>query len=334
MQDFIGGLPKCELHLHIEGTLEPELRFELARRNGMELPYATPEELRAAYDFDSLTSFLVVYYDAMSVLRTVADFHDLAMAYLRRAAAQNVRHVEIFFDPQAHTSRGVPIEVVIDGLHGALGEARAELGIDAQLILCFLRDLPADSAMETLLASLPHKDRILGVGLDSDERGNPPEKFAAVFARAREEGYRLTMHCDVDQENSTTHIRQALDLIGVERIDHGVNCLEDPELVATIRERGLGLTVCPVSNRWVTGTMKTEAIRTMLDEGLRVTLNSDDPGYFGAYVEENIAAVAEALDLGRQELVQLSRNAFEAAWLSPEQRAGYLAELEAYARSA
>jgi adenosine deaminase len=255
------------------------------------------------------------------------------MAYLRRAAAQNVRHAEIFFDPQAHTSRGVHIEVVIDGLHGALEEARSELGVDAQLILCFLRDLPADSAMETLLASLPHKDRILGVGLDSDERGNPPEKFAEVFARAREEGYRLTMHCDVDQENSTAHIRQALDLIGVERIDHGVNCLEDPELVATIRERGLGLTVCPVSNRWVTGSMKTEAIRTMLDEGLRVTLNSDDPGYFGAYVEENFAAVAEALDLGREELVQLSRNAFEAAWLGPEQRAGYLAELEEYARS-
>lgn len=334
MQDFIGGLPKCELHLHIEGTLEPELRFELAKRNGMELPYARAEEVRAAYDFDSLTSFLVVYYDAMSCLRTEADFHDLAMAYLRRAAAQNVRHAEIFFDPQAHTSRGVPIEVVIDGLHRALEEARSELGVDAQLILCFLRDLPADSAMETLLASLPHRDRILGVGLDSDERGNPPSKFAEVFVRAREEGYRLTMHCDVDQEDSTTHIRQALDLIGVERIDHGVNALEDPELVATIRERGLGLTVCPVSNRWVTGSMKTDAIRTMLDEGLRVTINSDDPGYFGAYVEENIAAVAEALDLGRDEIVQLSRNAFEAAWLSPEQRAAYLAELEAYARSA
>jgi adenine deaminase len=333
MREFIAGLPKCELHLHIEGTLEPELKFELARRNAIDVPYQTVEEMRAAYDFDDLSSFLACYYEGMTVLQVEPDFTDLAMAYLRRAASQNVRYAEIFFDPQAHTSRGVPFEVVIDGLHRALSDAGPRLGIRAQLILCFLRDMSAESAMATLEASLPYRDRIVGVGLDSDERGNPPAKFAAVFARARQEGYRLTVHCDVDQQDSTEHIRQAIELIGVERIDHGVNALDDPALVAAIGERGLGLTVCPISNSYVTDSMQADAIRRMLDLGLRVTINSDDPAYFPGYVQENLVAVTEALDLSRSDLVQLQRNAFEISWLPPEARAAYLAELEAYPRT-
>ncbi len=332
MREFIAGLPKCELHLHIEGTLEPELKFELAARNGVGLAYASVDEMRAAYDFDDLSSFLACYYEGMSVLLVEQDFSDLAMAYLRRAASQNVRYAEIFFDPQAHTSRGVPFEVVIGGLRRALAEAGSALGIRAQLIMCFLRDMPAESAMATLEGSLAYRDQIVGVGLDSDERGNPPRKFAAVFERARAAGYRLTMHCDVDQQDATEHIRQCIEDIGVERIDHGVNALEDPALVEAIRERGLGLTVCPISNSYVTDSMQADAIRQMLDLGLRVTINSDDPAYFPGYVQENLVAIAEALELTRAEIVTLQRNAFEVAWLPPDARAAYLAELDAYAR--
>ncbi len=331
MREFIAGLPKCELHLHIEGTLEPELKFELAARNAVDLPYRTVEDMRAGYDFDDLPSFLACYYEGMTVLRAEADFYDLAMAYLRKAASQNVRYAEIFFDPQAHTSRGVPFGVVIAGLTRALADAQTQLGVRAQLIMCFLRDLPAEDAMATLLESLPYRDLIIGVGLDSDERGNPPSKFAAVFARARQEGYRLTMHCDVNQQDSTAHIRECLELIGVERIDHGVNALDDPELVRVIQERGLGLTVCPISNSYVTDSMQADAIRRMLDLGLRVTINSDDPAYFPGYVQENLVAITEALDLTREELVQLQRNAFQISWLPREARDAYLGELDAYA---
>jgi len=331
MHDFIAGLPKCELHLHIEGTLEPELKFELAARNAVGLAYATVDEMRAGYDFHDLSSFLACYYEGMTVLLVEADFYDLAMAYLRRAASQQVRYAEIFFDPQAHTSRGVPFDVVITGLRRALADAEAGLGIRAQLIMCFLRDLSADSAMATLEESLPYRDQIIGVGLDSDERGNPPQKFARVFARARQEGYRLTMHCDVNQQDSTEHIRQCIEDIGVERIDHGVNALEDPTLIEAIRQRGLGLTVCPISNEYVTDSMQADAIRRMLDLGLRVTINSDDPAYFPGYVQENLIAIAEALDLSREELTQLQRNAFAVSWLPREIRDAYLAELAAYA---
>nr|WP_285705051.1 adenosine deaminase [Microtetraspora sp. NBRC 16547] len=333
MKDFIAGLPKCELHLHIEGTLEPELKFELAKRNGLALPYDTVEDMRAEYDFDDLPSFLSVYYEGMNVLRTEPDFYDLAMAYLRKAAAQNVRYAEIFFDPQAHTSRGVPFDVLVRGLRRALIDAENQLGVRAQLIMCFLRDFQAEYAMATLLESLPYREWIVGVGLDSDEKGNPPAKFAAVFARAREEGYLLTMHCDVDQENSTEHIRQCVEEIGVNRIDHGVNALEDPKLVEAIKERGLGLTVCPISNRYVTDSMKADAIRRMLDLDLRVTINSDDPAYFPGYVQENLVAIQEALDLSREELVRLQRNAFEITWLPRQVKDAYLAELDAYAAS-
>ncbi|MEU4329619.1 adenosine deaminase [Nonomuraea dietziae] len=328
MKDFIAGLPKCELHLHIEGTLEPELKFELAQRNGIALPYATVEEMRAAYAFDDLPSFLGVYYEGMRVLRTEPDFYDLAMAYLRKAASQNVRYAEIFFDPQAHTSRGVPFDVVIRGLRRALMDAHAQLGVRAQLIMCFLRDFQAEYAMATLLESLPYKEWIVGVGLDSDEKGNPPTKFAAVYERARQEGYLLTMHCDVDQENSVEHIRQCVEDIQVNRIDHGVNILEDPALVQQILDKGIGLTCCPISNSYVTDSMKAEGIRKLLDLGVRVTINSDDPAYFPGYVQENL----EALELSREELLQVQRNAFEITWLPRHLKDAYLAELETYAK--
>ena len=331
---FVEGMPKAELHLHLEGTLEPELKFELAARNGLELPYGSVEEMRAAYAFDDLTSFLAVYYEGMSVLREEPDFYDLAMAYFRKAHSQNVVYAEVFFDPQAHTTRGVPFETVIDGFDRARHEAERSLGLRSGLIMCFLRDLTAESAMETLEASLAYGDRIVGVGLDSDERGNPPVKFKEVFARARREGFRLTMHCDVDQENSVEHIRQCLDDIGVERIDHGVNALEDPALITEINARRLGLTVCPISNSYVTDGLKAREIKTLLDEGVRATINSDDPAYFPGYVNENFNALHEAVPMTRDEIVQLSRNAFTVAWLAPEERDRYLDALEEYAAHA
>jgi len=331
---FIDGLPKAELHLHLEGTLEPELKFDLAARNGVSLPYASAEAMRAGYAFTDLTSFLAAYYEGMSVLCAEPDFYDLAMAYFRTASAQNVVYAEVFFDPQAHTSRGIAFETVIGGLHRARLDAQAELGLRVELIMCFLRDMPADSAMETLEQSLPYRDLIIGVGLDSDERDNPPVKFKEVFARARAEGYRLTMHCDVDQADSVSHIWQCLDVIGVERIDHGVNCLEDDALVARLVRDGIGLTVCPVSNRWVSDGLKAAELKAMLDRSLRATVNSDDPAYFGAYVNANLAAVAGAADLTATELARLARNSFEIAWLTPADRDRYLADLDAYVRHA
>ena len=328
---FIAGMPKAELHVHLEGTLEPELKFELAARNGLDLPYASVDEMRAAYAFDDLTSFLAVYYEGMSVLVTEPDFYDLAMAYFRKARSQNVVYAEVFFDPQAHTSRGVPFATVVDGLQRAQRDAQAALGLHSQLILCFLRDLPAESAMETLEASLPYRDGIVGVGLDSDERANPPVKFREVFARARAEGYRLTMHCDVDQQDSVAHIWQCLDEIGVERVDHGTNALEDERLVAELVRRGIGLTACPISNRHVSDGPKAAEIKRLLDAGVRVTINSDDPAYFPGYVTENLVELQRAAHLTRDELVQLERNAFTISWAAPEDRRRYLDALEAYA---
>ena len=334
LADFIAGMPKAELHLHLEGTLEPELKFDLAARNGVSLPYRSAAEMRAAYDFDDLTSFLAVYYEGMSVLLREQDFYDLATAYFRKAASQGVVYAEMFFDPQAHTSRGVPFQAVVEGFRRAQLDAEARLGLRSRLIMCFLRDLPADSALATLEESLPYRDWIIGVGLDSDERGNPPVKFRRVFEQARAEGFRLTMHCDVDQDDSVTHIWQCLDEIGVERIDHGVNSLEDPALVREIEARGLGLTVCPISNSYVAGGLKARELKTMLDHGMQATVNSDDPAYFPGYVGENLAAAQTAVGLTREEVVQLERNAFDVAWLSDDEKAPYLAALEAYATSA
>jgi len=331
--EFIAGMPKAELHLHIEGTLEPELKFELAARNGLELPYANVDELRMAYDFDDLASFLAVYYEGMSVLLTEQDFYDLATAYFRKARAQNVVYAEIFFDPQAHTSRGVPFETALDGIRRAQRDAQA-VGVRSQLIMCFLRDMPAESAMETLEQALPYGDSIVGVGLDSDERGNPPVKFREVFTRARAEGFRLTMHCDVDQEDSVAHIWQCLDEIQVERVDHGVNALEDPGLIAEINKRGLGLTCCPISNSYVAGGLKSREIKRLLDEGVRATVNSDDPAYFPGYMNENLLALERGAGLSRDELVRLAHNAFAISWLPQDDRAAYLDRLEAYAAQA
>jgi len=331
ISSFIEGMPKAELHVHLEGTLEPELKFQLAARNGLDLPYRSAAEMRAAYAFDDLPSFLAVYYEGMSVLQTEEDFYDLATAYYRKARSQNVVYAETFFDPQAHTTRGIPFETVISGFRHAQQNAAAELGLHTQLIMCFLRDLTADSAMETLAQSLPYRDGIVGVGLDSDENGNPPVKFKAVFDRARSEGYRLTMHCDVDQEDSVAHIWQCLDDIGVERIDHGVNCLDDDALVARLKSSGVGLTVCPISNSYVSDGLKAHEIKVMLDRSLRVTVNSDDPAYFPGYIGENLAAVTQAVNLTKPELVQIERNAFTIAWITDEERAAYLGDLDAYA---
>jgi adenosine deaminase len=332
--EFIRGMPKAELHVHIEGTLEPELKFSLAERNGISLSAASAAEMRAAQAYDDLTSFLAAYYEGMDVLRTAADFYDLAWAYLQRAHDDGVRYAEIFFDPQAHTSRGVAFDAVIGGLRRAVLAARRELGLRSQLIMCLLRDQPAEYAMATLLQSLPYRDWIIGVGLDSDERGHPPIKFAEVFNRARSEGYQVTMHCDVDQENSVEHIRQCLFEIDVDRIDHGVNILESEELTAELKRRGIGLTVCPISNRWVAGDLKATQIKRMLDLGLRVTVNSDDPAYFGGYVTDNLIAAQEAAGLKEAELLRLQRNAIEIAWLPAAVSDQLLAGLDRYAASA
>src|SRR4051812_1630034 len=330
MASFLAGLPKCELHLHLEGTLSPELKLALAERNGIDIGQSTVAEVEATYAFDSLASFLAVYYPAMQVLVNEEDFRDLAFAYLTKAHSQGVRYVEMFFDPQAHTGRGVPFDTVIRGYRRAIVEARRELGISAELILCFLRDLSAEFAMATLMEALPYKDWIIGIGLDSDERNNPPSTFAVVFARARAEGFLLTMHCDIDQENSIEHIRQALEDIGVDRIDHGTNIVEDPRLVELVRTKGLGLTCCPVSNRFVTSDMKADEIVSLLRGGVRVTVNSDDPAYFGGYVADNFAALAGEIDITVEELVGLARNSFDVAWLTSRARDGFLAELDAY----
>jgi adenosine deaminase len=332
IEEFIAGVPKCELHLHIEGTLEAELVFGLAARNGMPLPYADAAEMKAANPFHDLTSFLVGYYSNMAVLLHEQDFYDMAYAYLSKAASQNVRYAEIFFDPQAHTSRGVTFDTIIRGLRRALLDARRQLDINAGLIMCFLRDFSAEYAMATLMESLPYKDVIIGVGLDSDERDNPPVKFKAVFERARAEGYLLTMHCDVDQPNTLTHIRQVLDVIDVDRIDHGVNVLEDPALVEEIVKRGLGLTVCPISNGFVVGSAWDGATKRLLDAGVKVSVNSDDPAYFEGYVTECLLRVHQETPLTEDDVRRLETNAFEISWLVPTAKDRYLAEVAAFGR--
>lgn len=331
MKDFIEKMPKAELHVHLEGTLEPEHIFELAQRNSIELEYDTAEQVIDAYDFHDLPSFLAIYYAAMNVLRTERDFFELAYKYFERAAADNVVYVEPFFDPQAHTSRGVDFETVINGIKQAQADAQKNLGVESNLIMCFLRDMSAESAMEHLEMSLPFKHGIIGVGLDSDEKDNPPAKFSEVFARARAEGYKLTMHCDVNQKDILEHIRECLELIDVDRIDHGVNCLEDEALVKEIVKRGLGLTVCPVSNRFVVQSLTSSEIRTMLAKGIKATINSDDPAYFRAYMNDNFVALAEEGNFSKAEIIQLSQNAFDIAWLSEDRRQHYLEQLHRFA---
>jgi|TARA_B100000929_G_scaffold67953_1_gene51826 adenosine deaminase len=333
IEEFIKSIPKAELHVHVEGTLEPELKFQLAERNGLQLPYNSVNDMRAAYDFNDLPSFLAQYYEGMSVLITEEDFYDLATAYFARVATQNVVYVEMFFDPQAHTSRNIAFDTVIKGLRRAQDDAKAVYGIYSELILCFLRDMSAESAATALRQAEPYREWILGVGLDSNEKENPPIKFRNVFADARGQGYKLTMHCDVDQENSVTHIWQCINEIGVNRIDHGVNALEDDALVEEIRQRNLGLTVCPISNAYVTDGTKAPAIKAMLSKNLLVTINSDDPAYFPGYMNENLLRVQEEADLDKQEITRLVRNAFEVSWLTDDRRSTFLSQVDTFLES-
>lgn len=325
-------VPKAELHLHIEGTLEPELAFALAARNGVTLPFADTEALREAYRFSDLQSFLDLYYGLMSVLRTAEDFTELADAYLARAREQGVRHAEIFFDPQAHTARGVPFGVVVEGLCAALDRAEERYGISTRLIMCFLRDESAESAWATLEAARPYLDRITGVGLDSAEVGHPPAKFREVYEEAARLGLRRVAHAG--EEGPASYIREALDVLGVERIDHGLRCLEDPSLVERLVRERVPLTLCPLSNVRLRAidTIGDHPLRTMLDAGLVATVNSDDPAYFGGYAGDNFDAVRDALGLGEDELRTLARNSFLAAFLEDQEglRGRYLAEVEAY----
>lgn len=323
IRELIETLPKAELHVHLEGTLEPELSFALADKNGIALGYDTPEELVAAYDFHDLPSFLAIYYAAMNVLVDEDDFYRLTWEYLEKAASQNIVYAELFFDPQAHTSRGVAFDTVIRGIRRAQEEAAERLGIETGLILCFLRDMSAQSAMEHLELAVPYKDWLIGVGLDSDEKNNPPRKFAEVFARARSLGLKLTMHCDVNQEDTLENMRQVLEEIGVDRIDHGVNSLESEALCTAIRDKGLGLTVCPVSNRFVVQSLTSGEIRSMLEKDMCVTINSDDPAYFRAYLNENFLELQEEGGFDEDEIVKLVLNGFDAAWLDEPRRTAY-----------
>lgn len=325
-------LPKAELHLHIEGTLEPELAFALAARNGVTLPYRDTEELRRAYLFEDLQSFLDLYYGLMAVLLTEDDFAELADAYLARAAAQGVRHAEIFFDPQAHTARGVPIGAVIDGLTRALDAAEERHGVSTRLIMCFLRDRPAAEAMETLEAARPYLDRIAAVGLDSAEVGHPPSKFREVYEAAAALGLRKVAHAG--EEGPPGYVAEALDVLGVERVDHGLRCMEDAELVARLVREQVPLTLCPLSNVRLRAidTLEAHPLPRMMDAGLLCTVNSDDPAYFGGYVGDTFHAVHEALGLDAERLRELARNSFVAAFLDDdeERRARLIAEVDAY----
>lgn len=328
---FIARLPKAELHLHIEGSLEPELMFTMAQRNDVAIPFASVEEVRAAYAFSNLQDFLDIYYQGMGVLRTEQDFHDLTAAYLARAQADHVRHVEIFFDPQGHTARGVSFETVIAGITRALDEARDRHGITSKLIMCFLRHLSEADAEATLDEAQPWLSHIDGVGLDSSEVGHPPAKFERVFARARGLGLKIVAHAG--EEGPPEYVHEALDLLKVDRIDHGNRSLEDAALVARLAREGMCLTVCPLSNLklCVVDDMAAHPLKTMLDAGLVATVNSDDPSYFGGYVNANYIAVADALDLSKADLLTLARNSFSGSFLSADDKSRHLAAIDAYA---
>jgi adenosine deaminase len=333
MDAFVAGLPKAELHMHIEGSLEPELMFALAARNDVRLPFASVAEVRKAYQFTDLQSFLDICYEGARVLLKEQDFYDLTWAYLQKAQMQNVRHAEIFFDPQIHTDRGVSFETVINGIHGALAEGERRLSIGSRLIMCFLRHLPAEAANATLKQALPFKDWIVAVGLDSSEVGHPPEKFQAVFERAREEGFLTVAHAG--EEGPPEYIWQALDLLKVVRIDHGVRCVEDPRLVERLAAEQVPLTVCPLSNVKLHGfeAMEQHNLKQLLDLGICATVNSDDPAYFGGYVNENLHAAQQALGLERGDLYRLARNSFVAAFLDASEKRKLIDELDGYMQS-
>jgi adenosine deaminase len=330
LEAFVRGLPKAELHLHIEGSLEPELMFALARRNGVALPYPSVEAVRAAYAFSNLQDFLDIYYAGAGVLLKRQDFHDLAMAYFDRAAADGVRHAEIMFDPQTHTDRGVPFAEVIEGLLSAMDQARARHGMTSALILSFLRHLPEEAAFATLAMAEPWLDRIAAVGLDSSEVGHPPEKFARVFAAAAAKGLKRVAHAG--EEGPPAYVYEALDRLQVDRIDHGNRALEDEALVARLAAQGMTLTVCPLSNHklCVVEDLADHPLDRMLELGLAATVNSDDPAYFGGYVADNYLAVARARGLSRDQLAQLARNSFTGSFLPADAVARHLADIDAY----
>lgn len=327
---FIAGLPKAELHLHIEGSLEPELMFALAKRNKVAIPFDSVEAVRAAYSFSRLQDFLDIYYAGADVLRTEQDFYDLADAYFARAAADGVVHAEIFFDPQTHTDRGIPFQVVADGLFAAMRDAEGRHGLSSKLILCFLRHLDEDAAFATLKAADPWLDRIEGVGLDSSEVGHPPEKFARVFAAAGDLDLKRVAHAG--EEGPPDYVWQALDLLGIDRLDHGNRSLEDPALVKRLADEGMTLTVCPLSNHklCVVDDMANHPLDRMLAHGLNATVNSDDPAYFGGYVADNYRAVAAARGLDKAQLATLARNSFTGSFLSEDEKAMHLARLDAF----
>ena len=334
MDAFIRGMPKAELHVHVEGTLEPEMRLLLAERNGVELPFGTAEELAASYAYTDLSSFLALYYGGMNVLLTEQDFYDLSYAYLQRVHGQNVVYTEMHFDPQAHTSRGIEFDSVIRGIRRAQEDTGQELGIRSQLILGILRDMSAESAMEALEQSLPYKDWIIGVGLDSDEKDNPPVKFREVYERARAEGYKLTMHCDHLQENSVQHIRQCLDVIGVDRIDHGYHVLDDDDLIEEMRRRQVCLTFCTTSNPSSPASRRAAELKRALELGLNVTVNTDDPSYMRSYyMNEVLLNTQQAVGLTREQVAELARNAFRSAWIEEGEREVFVAAVDEYAAS-
>lgn len=328
--DVVKNMPKAELHIHIEGSLEPELIFALAQRNGIALNYPSIEALRAAYAFTDLQSFLDIYYAGASVLLTEQDFYDMTWAYLERAHADNVLHTELFFDPQTHTARGVEFGVVVNGIARALQDAQKKWGMTGGLIMCFLRHLSEEEAFLTLQQALPYREHIIGIGLDSSERGHPPEKFACVFARCKELGFHLVAHAG--EEGPPTYIETALDLLQVERIDHGVRCIEDQVLMQRLVREAMPLTVCPLSNikLCVFEKMDQHNLLTLLDAGLVITINSDDPAYFGGYMNDNFVAVVEALPVQRHHAQQLARNSFSAAFIDAALKQKYLAQVDAF----
>jgi adenosine deaminase len=330
MEAYLRDIPKAELHMHVEGSLEPELMFELARRNGVTLPYASVEAVRRAYVFGSLQSFLDIYYAGCRVLLREQDFYDLTWAYLARVAGQGVRHAEVFFDPQTHTDRGLAFGTVVTGIRRALVDGQQKLGVSTKLILCFLRHLSAEAAMETLRQALPYKTWIVAVGLDSSEVGYPPERFRAVFDRARGEGFLTVAHAG--EEGPPEYIWQALDLLKVSRIDHGVRCMEDATLVRRLAEAQVPLTVCPLSNvkLRVFPTLAQHNLKKLLDLGLCVTVNSDDPAYLGGYIAENFQAAHATLKLSLGDIHRLAQNSFEASFLGPEDKRGFIRELDTF----
>jgi adenine deaminase len=328
--ELLREIPKAELHIHIEGSLEPEMMFEIAARNGVRLRYGSVREIREAYDFSDLQSFLDLYYEGTQVLLYERDFYDLTWSYLRRASSQGVRHAEIFFDPQAHTDRDLDLETVITGLRRALKDGERRLGMSSHLIMCFLRHLSAGEAMETLRQVLPYKEWIVGVGLDSSEIGHPPDEFEAVFEEAGRHGFRRVAHAG--EEGPPEYIRQALDDLGAARIDYGVRCVEDPKLVRRLREEQVPLTVCPLSNvrLRVFPSLEEHPVKRMLGEGLCVTVNSDDPAYFGGYVADNYSAVRDGLGFAREEFRAVAENSFKASFLGEGEKKDLLAELGSY----